>query len=40
MCIASRTLKKCEELKAELDGKGTEITTAQVDADNVEELVG
>ncbi|HHU53622.1 MAG TPA: saccharopine dehydrogenase family protein [Clostridiaceae bacterium] len=40
MCIASRTLKKCEELKAELDGKGTEITTAQVDADNVEELIG
>lgn len=39
MCIASRTLEKCEELKAELEGKGTEITTAQVDADNVEELI-
>ena len=39
MCIASRTLEKCEELKAELEGKGTEITTAQVDADNVEQLI-
>jgi saccharopine dehydrogenase (NAD+, L-lysine-forming) len=39
MCIASRTLEKCEELKAELEGRGTEITTAQVDADNVEELI-
>lgn len=39
MCIASRTLRKCEELKVELDGKGTEITTAQVDADDVEQLI-
>ncbi|HHT25396.1 MAG TPA: saccharopine dehydrogenase family protein [Clostridiaceae bacterium] len=39
MCIASRTLAKCEELKTELDGKGTEITTAQVDADDVEQLI-
>ncbi len=39
LCIASRTVSKCEALKAELDGKGTVITTAQVDADNVEELI-
>lgn len=39
LCIASRTLSKCEALKAELDGKGTTITTAQVDADNVDELI-
>ncbi|MDI9490816.1 MAG: saccharopine dehydrogenase family protein [Clostridiaceae bacterium] len=39
MCIASRTIEKCEELKAELDGKGTDISTAQVDADDVDQLV-
>lgn len=39
LCIASRTVSKCEALKAELDGKGTTITTAQVDADNVDELI-
>ena len=37
--IASRTVSKCEALKAELEGKtSTKITTAQVDADNVDEL--
>lgn len=39
ICIASRTKSKCDALKAELDGKGTKITTAQVDADNVDELI-
>ncbi|MFR6272292.1 MAG: saccharopine dehydrogenase NADP-binding domain-containing protein [Blautia sp.] len=40
VCIASRTLSKCDALKAELEGTTkTKITTAQVDADNVEELV-
>ena len=40
ICIASRTLAKCDALKAELEGKTTtKITTAQVDADNVEELI-
>lgn len=39
ICIASRTLSKCDALKAKLDGQGTKITTAQVDADNVEELI-
>jgi len=40
ICIASRTLAKCDALKAELEGKtATKITTAQVDADNVDELI-
>ena len=36
--IASRTKSKCDALKEKLDG-GKTITTAQVDADNVDELV-
>ncbi len=39
ICIASRTKAKCDALKEKLQGKGCEITTAQVDADNVDELV-
>lgn len=40
VCIASRTVSKCNALKEKLEGTtGTKITTAQVDADNVEELV-
>lgn len=39
LCIASRTLSKCEALKAKLEGGKTKVTTAQVDADNVEDLV-
>ncbi|NLA82377.1 MAG: saccharopine dehydrogenase family protein, partial [Clostridiaceae bacterium] len=39
LCIASRTLSRCEALKEKLDGRGVPITTAQVDADNVPELV-
>ena len=36
--IASRTKSKCDDLKAQLEGKtSTKIETAQVDADNVEE---
>ncbi|MCR1841130.1 saccharopine dehydrogenase family protein [Murimonas intestini] len=39
ICIASRTKSKCDALKAKLDGTTkTKITTAQVDADKVEEL--
>ena len=39
LMIASRTKSKCDALKAKLEGKtNTKITTAQVDADNVEEL--
>lgn len=39
LCIASRTVARCDELKKKLDGRGVPITTAQVDADNVPELV-
>lgn len=39
LCIASRTLSKCDALKAELDGKTkTVVTTAKVDADSFDEL--
>lgn len=38
ICIASRTKSKCDALKKELDGGKTKIETAQVDADNAEEL--
>lgn len=37
ICLASRTLSKCEEIKASLPN--CNIKTAQVDADNVDELV-
>lgn len=39
ICIASRTKAKCDALKEKLAGGKTKITTAQVDADNVEELI-
>ncbi|OFK58988.1 saccharopine dehydrogenase [Globicatella sp. HMSC072A10] len=39
LCIASRTKSKCDALKEKLDGKGTIITTAQVDADDVDQLI-
>lgn len=40
LCIASRTVEKCDALKEKLAGKTkTNITTAKVDADNKEELV-
>ena len=39
LCIASRTKSKCDALAASLAGKtATKITTAQVDADDVEQL--
>ena len=37
--IASRTKSKCDALKAKLEGGETIIHTAQVDADNVEQLI-
>ncbi len=37
--IASRTKSKCDALKAKLGGGKTRIETAQVDADNVDEVV-
>ena len=40
LCIASRTKSKCDQLAADLAGKtATKITTAQVDADKVEEVI-
>lgn len=39
ICIASRTKQKCDDLKAKLDNQGCKISTAQVDANNVAELV-
>ena len=39
LLIASRTFSKCEALKKQLDGGKTKVSVAQVDADNVEELV-
>lgn len=40
ICIASRTKSKCDALRDKLSGKtDTKITTAQVDADNVDELI-
>ena len=40
ICIASRTKSKCDALKDKLSDKTkTKITTRQVDADNVEELI-
>ena len=40
ICIASRTVSKCDALKEKLQGTTkTKITTAQVNADNVEELI-
>ncbi len=40
ICIASRTVSKCDALKEKLEGATeAKITTAKVDADNVEELI-
>ena len=40
ICIASRTVSKCDALKEKLKGKSkAKITTAQVDADKVTDLV-
>lgn len=40
ICIASRTKSKCDALKEKLEPTTkTKITTAQVDANNVEELI-
>jgi len=39
ICIASRTKSKCDALKQKLEGGKTKIQTANVNADNVSELV-
>ena len=39
ICIASRTKSKCDAMKEVLDGGKTKISTAQVDADNTQEVI-
>lgn len=39
ICIASRTKSKCDALKQQLDGGATRIETAQVDADDTQQLI-
>lgn len=40
ICIASRTVEKCDSLKTALEGTtATKITTAKVDADKVDEVI-
>lgn len=39
ICIASRTKSKCDAMKEKLDGGQTIISTAQVDADNTQEVI-
>ena len=39
ICIASRTKSKCDALKEKLSGGKTKITTAQVDANDVNQLI-
>jgi saccharopine dehydrogenase (NAD+, L-lysine-forming) len=39
LCIASRTKSKCDALKAALDGGATIVTTAQVDADDTQQMI-
>jgi saccharopine dehydrogenase (NAD+, L-lysine-forming) len=41
ICIASRTVSKCDALKEQVEAKGykTKVSTAQVDADKTEEVI-
>ncbi|NMA66079.1 MAG: saccharopine dehydrogenase family protein [Clostridiaceae bacterium] len=39
ICIASRTIEKCNALKDKLDGGPTKIHTAQVDADDTSQVI-
>ncbi len=39
LCIASRTLSKCNALKAKLAGSKTKVTTAQLNANNTAEII-
>ncbi len=39
LCIASRTIEKCDAIKAKLEGGKTKVTTAKVDADNTQEVI-
>lgn len=39
ICIASRTLSKCEAIKKKLDGGKTKIQVAQLDADQTQDII-
>jgi saccharopine dehydrogenase (NAD+, L-lysine-forming) len=39
ICIASRTVEKCDALKAKLDGGRTKIQTAKLDADDTQQVI-
>ena len=39
ICLASRTIEKCDAIKEKLAGSKTKISTAQVDADNTDEVI-
>ncbi|HBR01209.1 MAG TPA: saccharopine dehydrogenase [Ruminiclostridium sp.] len=39
ICIASRTIEKCNALKEKLDGGRTKIQTAQLDADDTDQVI-
>ena len=39
ICLASRTLKKCQDIKDKLQGSKTKIEVAQVDADITDEVI-
>ena len=42
ICIASRTVSKCDDLKKKIEAEGksrSKITTAKVNADSVDELI-
>lgn len=39
ICIASRTVSKCDDLKQKFETNKTVITTAQLDADNTDEII-
>lgn len=39
ICIASRTLSKCEDIKEKLTGSKTKVSVAQVDADYTDEVI-
>ncbi len=39
ICIASRTLSKCEAIKKKLDGGKTKIQIAQLDADQTQDVI-
>ena len=40
ICIASRTVSKCDALKAKIENTTkTKITTAQLDADNTDDII-